>query len=440
MQRQLGLLTFLILFFFTGQGQNYTVETLPNPVEQQSYVINPDGILSQNTVDEINAKVGSLVAEKRGTVVVAAVNSIGSDVPEEFANRLYDKWGIGIGKTGAGVLLLMVQDQRRVVIRTGYGVEGTLTDYTSNKIIRDNILPRFRSGDFDGGVVAGVASIISVIKEGPKAVEKTNIDWKSVVPYTLAVYLLIILVSLLWLQNSVKYILQNKTYKTNLSRQKAIQQTTAAQVSVFMWIIPLIGFVVLLVTSKLTYILFLLPLPFIAIPAYLYGKKQAIRAKIAPITCDVCNHEMHILNEQEDDKYLTLSQQLEEKLNAVNYDVFICDNCKNEAVFTEDKFSQYTKCPSCQTKAYILSHKATVVAPTYFNSGTERLTYKCKYCGYKHDDNRKTPRITRSGAVYGGAVGGSIFSGRGGFGGSGGGFSGGFGGGMTGGGGASGGW
>ncbi len=440
----------IISFFFLGwwivNAQTYTVKSLPNPAKELRYVIDPDNILSSETADAIHDKINAFVAEKGATIAVAAVNSIGDEVPEEFATKLYDEWGIGAGKTGGGALLLMVKDQRRVVIRTGYGAEGSLTDFTSKKIIEDDILPLFRQGDFDGGITAGVDGIIAALKGDKQAqTSAKKIDWKSLIPYSIAIYLFLALLCWLWLRNNIRNILKNPTYSTNLSRYKSIKQTTTGVISVFVWVIPLGGLIFSIFTGKFVYVLFILPLPITAIPAYIYGKIQARKARYAPIPCSVCHQEMHLLSEKEEDKYLQLSQQFEEQLNAVDYDVFVCDHCKNEAIFAEDKFSKYTHCPKCHTKAFILNDKKTIVAPSYINSGTERLTYKCKFCGYEQDENRKLPRLRRSGAVYGGAVGGGvgggIFSGRGGFGsGGGGGFSGGFGGGMTGGGGASGGW
>lgn len=151
-----------------------------------------------------------------------------------------------------------------------------------------------------------------------------------------------------------------------------------------------------------------------------------------------------MLSEREEDTRLKVAQQFEEKLNSVDYDVFLCDSCQNEAVFSLDKFNTYTRCPRCNTKAYILDSKRTILMPTYFNSGTQRSTFKCKFCGFEDHNDTKIPRLRRTAAFTGGAVGGGVFSGRGGFGGGsfgGGGFGGGgFGGGMTGGGGASGGW
>lgn len=439
----------LIILFFLGllvvKAQSYTVETLSNPKEEKTYVINPDHILSSEASNAIHAKINAFVAEKGSTIAVVAVNSIGDDVPEEFATKLYDKWGIGVGKTGGGALLLMVKDQRRVVIRTGYGAEGSLTDFKSQEIVNEEILPRFRQGNFDSGITAGVDNIIAAVKGDTQAKAPAKaVDWKSLIPYSIAVYLFLALLCWLWLRNNVQNIFRNQAHSTNLSRYKSIKQATTAVIVIFVWVIPLAGLFFLIFTGKFVYALFVLPLPLTALPSYIYGKIQARKARYAPIPCSVCHQQMHLLSEKEENKHLQLSQQFEEQLNAVNYDVFVCEHCKNEAIFAEDKFSKYTHCPKCHTKAFILNDKKTVVAPSYVNSGTERLTYKCKFCGYEENENRKLPRLHRSSTVYGGAVGGGvgggIFSGRGGFGGGGGGFSGGFGGGMTGGGGASGGW
>lgn len=440
--KRYGLFLSLFFCFLLVYGQSYTVESMPNPSKEKTYVINPDKIISQQSADEIHAKINLLVKEKNVVVVVSLVNSIGQEVPDMFANKLYDWWKIGEQKTSNAVLLLVVKDQRKVVIRTGYGAEGALTDYEGKKIIEETILPRFREGRFDAGVSEGVDDIIAEIKDEPQAEAlKATSDWKTLIPYALAVYVFFTVLGWFWLQNSVKTILSSQHYLTNLSRYKAIKQNYIAITSIFIWVIPLLAIIFFLVINKVTLILFLFPLPLTAIPSYLYGRSQAKKIRYAPIPCNNCGSQMHFLSEAEEDKYLSLAQQFEEQLHAVNYDVFVCDSCKNEAVFTEDKFSKYSPCPTCNTKSYILDSKRTIVSPTYFSSGTERLTYKCKFCGYEEDENRKLPRLTRNGVaggVIGGSVGGGLFSGGGGF--SGGGFSGGFGGGMTGGGGASGGW
>jgi uncharacterized protein len=208
--------------------------------------------------------------------------------------------------------------------------------------------------------------------------------------------------------------------------------------------LPIVGFVLILLFSNPIFMLLLIPVPLATIPANVYGRLMMVKIRRHPIPCNVCDGEMHILSEKQEDTHLKLAQQFEEKLHAVDYDVFVCNKCANEAIFTLDKPSAYSECPKCGTKAFILSDKRTLIAPTYISSGTERTTYRCKFCGYEENDNHNIPRLSRTeGAIVGGAVLGGLFSGRGGFGGGdfGGGDGGGsFGGGMSGGGGATSGW
>jgi len=243
----------------------------------------------------------------------------------------------------------------------------------------------------------------------------------------------------LWTNTIIIQTLKNNSLPTNLSRYKVIKENTSSIAAIMGLFLPGILMLFLLFFGSFMYILYLLPVPLTVIPAYLYGRLQMTKARRAPIPCKVCGNLMHILSEKDEDQHLQISQRFEEELKAVDYDVFVCDHCKNQAVFTLDKKNEYEICPKCKTKAFRLESKRTIVAPTYINAGTERTTYKCKFCGYQENNNRNLPRLRRTNSgFFGGAVGGGMFSGGGGFGGGGGGGS--FGGGMSGGGGGTSGW
>jgi len=83
--------------------------------------------------------------------------------PEEFATALFEKWGIGKSDKDNGLLLLISRDDRAVQIRTGYGLEGVVPDIIAGRVIRDEIVPRFRNGDYDGGTLAAVKRLSAVI-------------------------------------------------------------------------------------------------------------------------------------------------------------------------------------------------------------------------------------------------------------------------------------
>ena len=96
-------------------------------------------------------------------LVVATVASLEGEEIEPYANELFRAWKLGEEKKNNGVLLLVAPNEHRVRIEVGYGLEGTLTDAMSKIIIANAIAPRFKAGDFDGGVTRGVDDIITVL-------------------------------------------------------------------------------------------------------------------------------------------------------------------------------------------------------------------------------------------------------------------------------------
>jgi uncharacterized protein len=305
------------------------------------------------------------------------------------------------------------------------------------------MIPEFKNGNYDVGMLAGVERIVSTVKDEPfETKPEAPFAWNEVLPLAAGVYLILIILSLVWVNNIVNKVRKDTRYPNNIARYKVIKSNKTSALMLIAVLVPIIGFVtIILLKLAFELIVLLLVVPFTTIPANLYAKVMMRKIRREPIQCNECDGKMHILSEKQEDAHLKLAQQFEEQLHAVDYDVFVCDSCKNEAIFTLDKPSAYSNCPKCNTKAFILKEKRTVVAPTYISAGTERVTYHCKFCGYEEHHNDNIPRLQRnSGAVAGGAIAGGMFSGRGGFGG--GGFSGGgsFGGGMSGGGGATSGW
>ncbi len=123
----------------------------------------PANILSPVTVADLERKLADLEQKSGIQLVVATVPSLGGDEIEPYANALFRAWKLGEAKKNNGVLLLVAPKERRVRIEVGYGLEGTLTDAVSSIIISNAIAPRFRAGDFNGGVTRGVDDIITAL-------------------------------------------------------------------------------------------------------------------------------------------------------------------------------------------------------------------------------------------------------------------------------------
>jgi uncharacterized protein len=127
------------------------------------------GLLSEGFVSRLVASLESLERETGAQVAVLTVPSLEGDPIEDFSMRVVETWKLGGERADNGVLVLIARDERLVRIEVGYGLEGALTDVESGRIISGLMTPRFRAGDFDGGVGAAVDAIAAKVRGEPVA-------------------------------------------------------------------------------------------------------------------------------------------------------------------------------------------------------------------------------------------------------------------------------
>jgi len=96
-------------------------------------------------------------------IAIVTVKTLDGYDVADYANRLYELWGIGGKENNNGVLLLLGFEERKVRIETGYGVEDRLTDALSRRIIEQQLLPAFREGDYAGGFENATLTIIDIL-------------------------------------------------------------------------------------------------------------------------------------------------------------------------------------------------------------------------------------------------------------------------------------
>jgi uncharacterized protein len=123
-------------------------------------VVDGANILSSQTRASLDTKLEALESKTSRQLVVVTVPSLQGYEIEDYGYQLGRVWGIGEKGRDNGVLLIVAPNERRVRIEVGYGLEGVLTDALSNVILQTQVLPKFRTGDFEGGVVAGADALI----------------------------------------------------------------------------------------------------------------------------------------------------------------------------------------------------------------------------------------------------------------------------------------
>ena len=408
-------LILLTLMAITTCMAAYKVDEIPNVHLQNRtrFVTNPDGILSTGAQSRADSIISDIWKTSTAEVVAVVVNDFDGDDIDTFATDLFTKWGIGKNDKSNGVLLFVAKDRRKAVIRTGYGVEGALPDVVAGRILRGQMFPRFQRGDFDGGVLAALTSMSQILND-PDAVDeiisKQENDAAASDGDGKELFMAYLVLAGIWaIGFLIVYIGISASKKlTDFERYNRLDSLKLpALIATFFGLgIPLVAYLLITLTMK--------------------------RLRSKPHICGNCGEKMHKLDEVSDNAYLTPAQDMEENLNSVDYDVWVCPKCNATDIYPYvNKRKNYTFCEKCGARTCALESDRTLLSPTSSREGRGVRTYRCLNC---HNRKEKYYNIAKLASAA------PIIIGGGGHGG-GGGFSGGsFGGGFTGGGGASGGW
>lgn len=120
-------------------------------------------ILTQSTVDKLEKQLIAYQDSSSNEIAILIISSLEGESLESYSLQVVEKWQLGKKAKDNGVLLLIVVDEHKMRIETGYGLEGILTDAICSRIIRNEIAPYFRQNKFDEGVSNGVNTIIQAI-------------------------------------------------------------------------------------------------------------------------------------------------------------------------------------------------------------------------------------------------------------------------------------
>jgi uncharacterized protein len=141
-------------------------------------VVDQTATLSGDDIASLTQTLKSMETRKGSQIAVLIVPTTEPETIEQFSIRVAEAWKIGRKKIDDGALLVIAKNDRHLRIEVGYGLEGALTDVTTKRIIDEDITPKFKSGDFAGGVRAGVARMIRVIDGEPLPAPEPP-HWKS---------------------------------------------------------------------------------------------------------------------------------------------------------------------------------------------------------------------------------------------------------------------
>ena len=142
--------------------------SIPNPRGRDgTWVTDMPGALRADTIAQLNSTIGDLERTTGAEMAVVVIGSLDGLSIEEAALKLFNDWGIGKKSKDNGLLFLWSTGDRRVRVEVGYGLEGVLPDGKTGAILDAYVIPKFKSGEFDEGVLAGVAALLSVVRNEP---------------------------------------------------------------------------------------------------------------------------------------------------------------------------------------------------------------------------------------------------------------------------------
>jgi uncharacterized protein len=150
------------LFLLSGAGLAGAEELQPIP-PLTAPVTDLAGTLSSEQRGQLVSKLAAFEAQKGAQIAVLLVPTVKPEAIEQYSIRVAEAWKLGRKGVDDGVLLLIAKQDKKLRIEVGYGLEGALNDATAKRIISETITPRFKQGDFYGGIDAGLDAIIKVV-------------------------------------------------------------------------------------------------------------------------------------------------------------------------------------------------------------------------------------------------------------------------------------
>jgi uncharacterized protein len=161
-----GLIIFLICHLFICSAYALEVPQL------QGYVNDYAGMISPHVKSKLESDLKEFEKSDTTQIVILTIPSIEGEVLEEFSIKAAEAWKIGQKDKDNGIILVVAQQERKIRIEVGRGLEGKLTDLTAGRIIDIVIKPQFKRGDFDNGFTGGVSALIDATRGEFKSIEQ----------------------------------------------------------------------------------------------------------------------------------------------------------------------------------------------------------------------------------------------------------------------------
>lgn len=430
----------LLVFCLWGHAA-YHPDNVPNPrLARAGHIANPDSIIDPAHQAQIEQLLTRLEADKGVQVAVVAISDIESPSDVfDFAQMLFERWGIGDQVRDDGLLVLLVRDKRTVRMHTGYGLEGLLPDLLCQRIQDQFMKPAFKAGHYGAGLLLGLTEVDRLVRS-PSAMKQTvtarpapSNDWP-VAQWFLLTPILFIGVVLFVVRNMRGYFSRNSSDPTLppasmrlgrvawLTRYVVLPLCIVGLVSLMspghqlgLAVLLLYAYGVLVAMLRArrlhrcaqslfanhaharlhqllgnergfwVWMAILIPMPFIVYLPYLLTMRGRYRRRARP--CETCGQPAQLLDEKEEDAHLSTARQTEEHLGSVDHDVWLCRACGSaQRVSFVNNHADFKSCPKCSTVAMSLESDTLAEKATPTHQGKGIRKFVCQHCGHQRKE------------------------------------------------------
>ena len=401
------------IFLLPQPAWAITLEQVPNPRRQYGgWVSDTANILSSSTENELNRLITQLEQRTGAEMAVVTVpNTQGYATPKAFTTQLFNYWGIGKAGRNNGVLFLVSVGDRRIEIETGRGLTTLLPDSQVQQIIDQQILPRFRAGDFDGGTLAGVRQLASALQGQqastslspatvPQAVGAGSLAVAQSSLEGILLLLGIIILGVGWQRSRLPVYL-----KAERGTRRAIPLTRRTQEAAALSSLQSDPIRLFLYSGSLCLGLFLmsasgnwlvLTLPLLAAVVTDGTLCQKRGIPFQPVVCQSCGRPMRPIQAQVLDTCLSPGDRLAKSRGRASYYGWFCPSCQGAAVVVrENAFYRHLYCLRCQALTLDLTTQVLQEA-TYDASGLKLEILTCPICQYRREREVVIPQLSSS--------------------------------------------
>lgn len=372
-----AMLACLMLVLFPLPSYALTVRDVPNPRQEYGgWVTDMAQIISPDTEAKLNQIISELEHQNGSEIAVVTVRETApASTPKAFATALFNHWGIGKKGKDNGVLFLVSKDDRRVEIETGYGVQAILPDIEVGTIIDSQIIPQFKRGNFDRGILAGTEKLVGILVSSQLSAATSDSGTTGFAQH----------------QDAID--LENITGRGNDAWRWSAIALSIITILFFVFLSSFLPQSSASSSQKKKYNVFLEP----------KGQSRSERMSSLPhtICCAQCKQPMEEVDASQVESYLSQPERVAFSLGSVKFEGWRCPQCAENLEKPDchiraivNHSYQFQWCSTCQEFTVERKNK-TLKAATYKSEGKRRITDRCHCCSYHQETEESIPRLKR---------------------------------------------